>query len=137
MPSSAAEAGLAPGWLRSRPPEPTERSIHRSRPVYPSHDCGFWRRLWPRASALAAHPRSDGRTFDARWRSWSPGGVMVRCDKGLLRWVFAVYAGPSGVLADLLAGRLHSRDTRKMAAAHAARPASVVTATHETAQLAG
>jgi hypothetical protein len=65
-PSSAADEGLAPGGLRSRPPEPTERSIHRSRPVCSSLDCGFWLRLWPCASGRAAHPRTDGPTFDAR-----------------------------------------------------------------------
>ena len=51
--------------------------------------------------------------------------------------VLAGYAGPGGILADLLAGRPCSRDIRKTAAVHAATPASVVTATQEAAQLAG
>ena len=62
---------------------------------------------------------------------------MVRCGTGLLMWEFAGYAGSGGVRAGLLTGRPCSRDTRKTAAIHAARPASVVTAIQETAQLAG
>ena len=78
--------------------------------------------------------------------SIAPGGCTprppeptgaVRYGTGLLLREFAVYAGPGGILADLLAGRLCSPDIRKTAAVHAATPASVATAIQETAQLAG